>query len=366
MTHDVSIVTISHNEEKNIEDCLSSLIRLNYPHGKYEIVVVDSSSDRTREIVRKFPSVRLIESEFKEFAKKRNIGIATAQFDLIAFIDADCIVPETWLSKIIRKLDDEKVAAVAGNAFPPPNSPFFGKHLACLGKPAGGAIGFDSYARKLERGISIVATTNTIFKKRVLIAIGGFDEEEYFTAGGEDWNVSHKIRDAGYVLEFDPDVTVYHKTRGLRAFLKWSFRHGKAENLLYDSQRSLFWLLFNPFSVIWPILVLLIVISMPLSIFAVPAAWAGIILMLQLLVRRKSMKPALIRKLRLLIERRKRIGVGMLSIFGVVIPLYYLDKTIINMGHLFSKLSRGPKEGYVNSRLLVRSGDNSLGTRKRQ
>lgn len=364
MAYNVSIVTISHNEEKNIEDCLSSLIRLNYLHGKYEIIVVDSSTDRTRDIVRKFPSVKLIESEFKEFAIKRNIGISEARYDLIAFIDADCIVPSAWLSKIIRKLNDEKVAAVAGNAFPPPNSPFFGKHLACLGKPAGGAIGFDSYARKLERGINVVATTSTIFKKSVLKAIGGFDDKENFAAGGEDWNVSHKIRDAGYLLEFDPDVTVYHKARGLRAFLKWSFRNGKAQNLLYDSQRSLFWLILNPFSVIWPILVLLIVIKVPLSIFAFMAAWAWIILMLWILVRRKNIKPAPIRKLRLLIERRKRIGVSMLSIFLVVVPLYYLDKTIINMGHLLSLLSRGFKDSHANFRFPIRRASNIFGKHK--
>lgn len=350
MMPDVSIVTISHNEEKNIADCLSSLVELDYPVGKYEIIVVDSSSDQTRDIVRKFSPVKLIESKFKEFAKKRNIGISTARYDLIAFIDADCIVPKTWLSKIIRRLDDEKVAAVAGNAFPPPDSPSFGKYIACLGKPAGGAIGFDSYARKLDRGINVVATTSTIFKKNVLNRVGGFDDEENYAAGGEDWNVSHKIRGAGYVLEFDPDVTVYHKTRGLKSYLKWAFRNGKAQNLFYDSGRTIFWLLLNPFSFIWPLVFLIMMFNVPSLIYGVLGAWVGIVAMLLIGIQRKDVKYGAIQRLRLLVERRKRIGVSMISIFGVVVPLYCFDKMIINIGQLFSKFSEGLKERRVSDR----------------
>lgn len=351
MTHDVSIVVISHNEEKNIEDCLSSLVSLDYPDGKYEIILVDSSSDQTKNIAEKFASVKLIASEFKEFAPKRNIGIASSQYDLIAFIDADCIVPKTWLSQIIRKLDDEKVAAVAGNAFPPPNSPLFGKLIACLGKPAGGAIGFDSYALKLENGINVVATTSTIFKKNVLNLIGGFDNKKKFAAGGEDWNLSHKIRKSGFVLEFDPDVTVYHKTRNLASFLKWSFRHGKAQNLFYDSKKSLFWLLINPFSFIWPLIIFLIMLRFPFIFFFILGALCLINTVLAILVRKKDVRHSSIRKLRLLIERRKRIGVNIFHIFGIVIPLYFLDKVIINIGQLFSKFL----ESFIYSRTIYRS-----------
>lgn len=343
MNKDVSIVTITHNEEKNIEDCITSLLELNYPYGIFEIIVVDSSSDHTRDIVRKFTTVKLVESEFKEFAPKRNIGISAARYGLIAFIDADCTVPKKWLSKIIRKLDNKNVAAVAGNAFPPSNAPFLGKRIACLGKPAGGAIGYDSYAINLDHGINVVATTSTIFKKKVLKLIGGFDEKENYAAGGEDWNVSQKIREAGYVLEFDPEVTVYHKTRGLIAFLNWSFRNGKAQNLFYDSKKSLFWLLLNPFSFIWLFLILLIILSVQISVYGFLSALGGIIIVISILVKRKNVKNQAIRKLQLLIKRRKRIGVGIISIFGVVVPLYYLDKMIINIGQLYSKLSESYK-----------------------
>ena len=53
MSIDVSIVTISHNEEKNIESTLKNKLDLDYPKDKLEIIAIsDNSSDKTDEIVR--------------------------------------------------------------------------------------------------------------------------------------------------------------------------------------------------------------------------------------------------------------------------------------------------------------------------
>lgn len=339
MLHNISIVTISHNEENNIANCLSSLCRLDYQYGEIEIIVVDSSSDNTRNIVLQYPDVRLIKSDFKGFTKKRNLGIMCAKFELIAFIDADCTVPIDWLSKITSKINNINVAAVAGNAFPPSDSPFIGKHIACLGKPAGGAIGFDSYANKLDKGIDVVATTNTIFRKSVLLEVGGFDEIDKYAAGGEDWNISQKIRDAGYILEFEPEVSVFHKTRRFKSFLKWSFRNGKAQYLLYDSDNTFLRLILNPFSIIWPI-------SLTFLFFLLPIFHVFIALLLLLFIifivyffKYNISSHKGVNKLLLLISRREIIGVNFFSIFMVVAPLFYLDKLIINLGHLSSRFS---------------------------
>ena len=48
-----------------------------------------------------------------------------------------------WLSKLAKTLEEEKLTGVGGNAYPPINSPYIGKCIACLGYPAGGAIGIE-------------------------------------------------------------------------------------------------------------------------------------------------------------------------------------------------------------------------------
>jgi glycosyltransferase involved in cell wall biosynthesis len=50
----VSVVVITYNEEKNIDDCLKSLINQDYPKEAYEIIVVDVSNDKTAELASKY------------------------------------------------------------------------------------------------------------------------------------------------------------------------------------------------------------------------------------------------------------------------------------------------------------------------
>ena len=52
--YSVSIMIITLNAEKNLEKCLESISKLNYPKEKIEVAIVDSSStDKTLEIARK-------------------------------------------------------------------------------------------------------------------------------------------------------------------------------------------------------------------------------------------------------------------------------------------------------------------------
>lgn len=329
----VSIVVISHNEEKNIRDCLKSLLSQNYPDERYEIIVVDSSTDGTKEKVSEYEPVILVPSTHKEFSKKRNTGIREAKYELIAFIDADCIVPPDYLGRLTRVLIDGGVAAVACSVFPPPDAPRMGRYIACLGKPAGGAIGFDSYFTRLGRGINVVGSGHTLFKKSVLLEVGGFSEDRRFDAGGEDKDVSQRIIDAGYVLEYEADAFIYHKTRSFRDFLKWSYRHGFAQYLYYRSQDSFIRVLFSPFSLTWVFLLMLLLMSVPLEVFLVILVVLVIVAFI-IFYTRRNIFPTGRRKLKLLIRRRKRIGVSLFSIFLVVIPLSYVDKLVMNLGHL--------------------------------
>jgi cellulose synthase/poly-beta-1,6-N-acetylglucosamine synthase-like glycosyltransferase len=335
----ISIVVISHNEERNIGECLKSLYSLDYPKESYEIMVVDSSEDRTKEIITGFAVVRLISSARKEFSIKRNIGIKETKYELIAFIDADCIVPPDLLKKLVKKMDNDNVAAVACNVFPPPDSPFLGKLIACLGKPAGGAIGFDSYFNKLERGIDVVGSGHTLFKKSVLLEVNGFSEDKRFNAGGEDWDISQRIVGAGYILEYEPNAFIYHKTREFRSFFAWSYRHGVAQYLHFRKHDNMMAVFLSPFSLIWPLVLVL-------SLYVLPPWMLVIILMLlmifilTLLFSKRVMFRKAPRRLKLLIQRRKRIGINMLTIFFLVIPLNYVHRLIMNFAQAYSMLSQ--------------------------
>lgn len=100
----ISATIITLNEEKNIGDCLASLDFAD------EVVVVDSGScDRTAEICRSYPNVRVFQREWEGFGRQKNIAAELATNDWIFNIDADERV-SPWLRQAILEADLERFA----------------------------------------------------------------------------------------------------------------------------------------------------------------------------------------------------------------------------------------------------------------
>lgn len=110
----ISIVIPTLNEEKIIERTLSSLKRLTLPH---EIIVSDGGSkDRTAEIARRYADKVIVYAGTtrQNIAMGRNAGAAVATGDYLAFLDADCSIPDpdTFFSHAIASFEKESKLAV--------------------------------------------------------------------------------------------------------------------------------------------------------------------------------------------------------------------------------------------------------------
>jgi glycosyltransferase involved in cell wall biosynthesis len=92
----------SYNEECHIRDCLRSVLDQSAAFP-YEVIVVDSSTDTTAQIIsREFPVVHLIHRDRKTSpAEARNLGIEQSRSPIVAFIDADCVADPSWMEALV-------------------------------------------------------------------------------------------------------------------------------------------------------------------------------------------------------------------------------------------------------------------------
>ncbi len=112
----VTIIVPVFNEEKTLGGTIESLLALDYPKDKLDILVVDDgSTDNTLTVANTFktnPQVRVFTKENGGKHTAVNLGISYSRGEFIGCLDADSFVDKNALSRIIRCFEDEKVMAV--------------------------------------------------------------------------------------------------------------------------------------------------------------------------------------------------------------------------------------------------------------
>lgn len=215
----VSVIVPCYNSERTIRDCLSSILRQKTTFH-FDVIVVDSSTDSTPEIIeREFKSVRLIHLKERTFAgKARNIGARTTRAEYCLMIDSDCIASADLIEKVIALHGEQRYAAVGGsikNGTP-----------RSLSGIVGYIIEFKEFIpkapRRLERSIP---TANIAYRRDVLERFGYFDEDMWLA---EDILFNWNLYNSGERILFDPVIEVTHINRtGWREVLSYQVSLGK-------------------------------------------------------------------------------------------------------------------------------------------
>lgn len=111
----ISVIVPVYNGKDVIAGCIESLLDMDYPKDRYEIIIVDNNSvDETAAIIRKYSVKYLFEAQ-KGPSAARNAGAKAASGDILAFTDADVIVDRNWLIEIEKAFNlNQDIAGVVG------------------------------------------------------------------------------------------------------------------------------------------------------------------------------------------------------------------------------------------------------------
>lgn len=115
----VTITIPAYNEEKNIRPTMESIIKLNYPKDKFELIVVnDGSKDRTAEVVQKIIkqnphfNIKLINQENTGKGGAINRGLELAKGEFFVVLDADSYPEKDALIKILPHFEKSDISVV--------------------------------------------------------------------------------------------------------------------------------------------------------------------------------------------------------------------------------------------------------------
>ena len=225
----VSIIIPTTGEVKFIKGLVESVVKLDYPKDKFELIFI---GDKTTKLIEKNSKIAKekgidVTVEYNPVAagQKRNIGSNLAKGSIIAFTDDDTILREDWMRNGVKHLqENEEYVGVGGPNYTPRQGLPFAK---AVGRIFGSKFLFSfryTVGHSKAREIGHNPTCNYIIKKEIVQEIQFHDS----LWPGEDVEFDIRLSKSGYKILYAPDVVVWHHRRSRPiAFLRQMFNYGK-------------------------------------------------------------------------------------------------------------------------------------------
>ena len=220
----LSIVIVSYNSRRDLEDCLESLAH--QPTAVDTTVVDNASSDGTADYVRsRWPAVRVIDAGGNVgFAAATNIGIRHTSSELVLLLNPDTIVPRGAIDALLHVLDTNAQAAIVGPRIVDANGRAelsFGRTISPLaelrqkvlvrGHDAGVPLISNAVERmtRRSRAVDWVSGACLLIRRHDLEAVGLLDERFFLYT--EDVDLCASVRARGRQVLFAATVEIVHR-----------------------------------------------------------------------------------------------------------------------------------------------------------
>jgi glycosyltransferase involved in cell wall biosynthesis len=206
----VSVVVPVYNRSRELRRLLSALVAQAFPRNVEVLICDDGSTDDLAAIVAefdqrsRFPLLHLRQSN-RGAGAARNLGLAHARGEIVAFTDSDCEPDANWLAELVRPLRDPRVGIVGGLVDYRTARHLSGRCVNFLMSSTLGAAG----ARDPRSAVHMKyypRAGNLAVRRDLANKVGGFPTP----AHGEDLEFSHKIMQLGVRAEFAASATVVH------------------------------------------------------------------------------------------------------------------------------------------------------------
>ena len=207
----VSVIVVSRGRAADLPLCLLGISQLDYPH--FEVVLVaDKMGLKAARTLPFFDDLKSVEFGEANISRARNLGIAEAAGDIVAFIDDDAVPEPTWLQFLVAGFSEADVAAAGGFVRGRNGISFQWKarSVDCFGDATPLDVPVDKISILTAQNGRAIKTegTNMAVRRDVIAKMGGFDPAYRFYLDETDLNF--RMMSAGHCTAIVPLAQVHH------------------------------------------------------------------------------------------------------------------------------------------------------------
>jgi GT2 family glycosyltransferase len=228
-----SIIVPTYDRPQKLALCLASFVKLEYPGDRFQVIVVNDSTEISIETAvspfQKQLNLELLSQPNSGPATARNTGAFAAKGKFLVFTDDDCTVAPDWLQTLETRFAETPDCLVGGrtiNALPDNVYSTASQQLIDY---------LYSYYNAIGDRAQFFTSNNFALPAAAFQNIGGFDTS-FSLAAGEDREFCDRWLHSGRRAIYAPEVTVYHfHELTLRKFWRQQFNYGRGAFLFQQT-----------------------------------------------------------------------------------------------------------------------------------
>jgi glycosyltransferase involved in cell wall biosynthesis len=222
----VSVIMPVRDEERYLEESVRHVLAQDYPGGIEVVLAVGPSRDATMEIAQRLAAgdsrVTVVANPSGLIPAANNTAIKATRFPIVARVDGHALIPPGYLKLAVQTLQETGADDVGGIMAAQGRTPFERAAAWAMTSPAG--VGSSRFHTGGSAGPADTVYLG-VYRREALEQVGGYDEA-YERA--EDWEMNHRIRQAGGLVWFQPQLRVTYRPRGsVRALAVQYFNYGR-------------------------------------------------------------------------------------------------------------------------------------------
>ena len=200
----ISVIIPTFHDWQRLSLCIKALDNQTYPKTSFEVIIVNNDpKDQTPENYY-LPANFIITTESLSGSyAARNKGIRLAKGDILAFTDSDCIPNSDWLEAAVAFFrENPEYDRIGGRV-----ELFISSSKPTLAEAYETVYAFRQDTNA-QYGVSV--TANMITKRKVIDAIGPFDDSMY---SGGDFEWGKRANANNFKISYAANVCVKHPAR---------------------------------------------------------------------------------------------------------------------------------------------------------